>query len=68
MRNSLKKSLFPGDFEASELTKDNSQGFIFVIISCQRVHKYKRVEFTPNCEIDYTPWMVTQKKFSELIA
>ena len=39
-RNSLKKSLFPGDFENKKsLTnyEKNSQGIIFVIISCQRV-------------------------------
>ena len=38
--HSLKKSLFPGDFEsptASKIAKSNSHGSIFVIISCQRV-------------------------------
>ena len=41
-RNSLKTSLFLGDFErvqnASKITKNNSQRIIFVTISCQRVH------------------------------
>ena len=36
----MKKSFFPGDFESAnspEITKNNSQGIIFAIISCQRV-------------------------------
>ena len=39
-RNSLKKSLFPGNCESVKGLKNykkNSQGIIFVIISCQRV-------------------------------
>ena len=39
--NSLKKSFFPGNFEGAnplKNTKNNSQGIIFVIVSCQRVH------------------------------
>ena len=40
-RNSLKMSLFPGHFESTKsleiITRNNSQGIIFVIISCQRV-------------------------------
>ena len=39
-RNSLKMSFFPGHSEStnpSEITKNNSQGILFVTISCQRV-------------------------------
>ena len=40
-RNSLKKSLFPGNLESAKslknYEKNNSQGIVFVIISCQRV-------------------------------
>ena len=44
-RNSSKMSFFPGHFESSKALKNykkkNSQGIIFVIISCQRVNRQK---------------------------
>ena len=42
IRNFLKKSFFPGDFEGANPLKNyenNSQGIIFVIISCQGVFR-----------------------------
>ena len=46
---SLKKSLFPVDFEGAKppeiITKNNSQGIIFVIISCQRVSTFLVMEW-----------------------
>ena len=40
----MKNSFLPGDFEGatpSRITKNNSQGTIFVIISCQRVSRFQ---------------------------
>ena len=47
--NSLRKSFLPGDFEVTnplKLPKNNSQGIIFVIISCQRARAFLQCKFT----------------------
>ena len=36
-RNFLKMSFFPGNLESAKSLKNNSQGIIFVVISCRRV-------------------------------
>ena len=49
-RNFQKKSFFPGDFESAnslKIKKNNSQGIIFAIVSCQRVKRSETILF-PN--------------------
>ena len=44
MRHSVKKSFFPGDFEAAKSIKNrenNSHGSIFIMILCQRALSQK---------------------------
>ena len=51
-RNSLKMSFFPGHFESTKslknYEKNNSQGIIFVIISCQLLYVSWRLGFLRN--------------------